>query len=227
MDFLLPPGTAAPLSSHRTNVWRNDRTSSDSLFTSTHTPRAPGPLTRTHARRPARSPGSPARGSPRCPGWSRSPAAQIRSPARTPARTPTCTQPPAGRVCSQSTGAPGSAAVTSACAARPSARRRSRSHRAARHTWVGGFLGYGGGKPGSRPRRAFALGSEASNEISTLSSFALVNLRNKILSAQSRRITVMVAGWTWCGLSGDLWRWGRCPPSPPPHERKDLAPKVT
>lgn len=68
-------------------------------------------------------------------------------------------------------------------------------------------MGYGGGEPGSRPGRAFALGSEASNEISTLSSFALVNLRNyKILRMQFRRITVMVAGWTWCGLSGDLWR---------------------
>ena len=112
--------------------------------------------------------------------------------------------------------------MPSACAARPSARRRSRSHRPARHTWAGGFLGYGGGKPGSRPRRAFALGSEASNEISTISSFALVNLRNdKILRTQFRRITVMA------GLGVDFLGIYRDGVDAPPDERKDLTPKVT
>lgn len=205
MDFLLPPGTQP----------RYNRTAQVS-GEMTEPVRIPCSLPHTHPTRarpvpspapPARSPGSPARGSPRCPGWSSSPAAQIRSPARTHARPPTSTPPPAWRVCSPSAGAPGSAAVTSACAARPSARRRSRSHRPDVHTWAGGFVGYGGGEPGSRPGRAFALGSEASNDISTLHSFALVNLRNyKILRMQFRRITVMVASWTWCGLSGDLWR---------------------
>lgn len=172
----------------------------------THTPRAPGPLARPARATPstlARLPYTRLTSLSRVEPQPRRPDPLARSPARPHADLHTAARQ----------------ARLLAVRGRPRLRRRDVSLRRpaeraqekpvppAGCSHVGwGLRGLRRRGAGVKAQRAFALGSEASNEISTLSSFALVNLRNKILRMQFRRITVMVAGWTWCGLSGDLWR---------------------